>query len=129
MVSKSAYIMTNENINPFITHIQKHFKTWSTYKLSWLERVAGVKMVLLPKLIFVFLNAFLDILARTLNRIQSLLNKFIWDNKKPRRKFSITNKRLQNGGVAIPNIRKYYEASRRQHVMVEDDRMMIYFCY
>lgn len=103
--------MTDENINPIIAHIQERCKTWSTYKPFWLGRVAAVKMVLLPQLLFIFLNTLLDIPVKTLNKIQLILNKFIWDNRKPRIKFLITQKNLQNGGIGIPNIRKYYEAS------------------
>lgn len=45
------------------------------HKLSWLGRVAAVMMVLVPKLIFVFLNAILDISDVTLNKIQIIINK------------------------------------------------------
>lgn len=53
--------MVLENIDPIIKYMQARCKAWESYKLSRLGRVAVVKMVFLPKLIFVFLYAILDI--------------------------------------------------------------------
>lgn len=58
-------------------------------------------MVLLPKLIFVFLNAFLDITVKTLQKIQSILNTFVWVSKNPRMKLLTTEKEFRNGGIGI----------------------------
>lgn len=60
-------------------------------------------MILLPKLIFVLANVILDIPEILLNRIQTILNKFVWKSKRPRVRLSITKKKFQKGGVALPN--------------------------
>lgn len=63
-------------------------------------------MVLLPRLLFVFLTVNLDILESILNRMQSIFNNFIWNNKKPQLRMSVVHKKL-----LVPNIGKYYHAS------------------
>lgn len=50
-ISKSHEQMVVENINPIIKYIQDCCKIWGAYNISWLGRVAVVKMVLPPKLI------------------------------------------------------------------------------
>lgn len=43
-----------------------------------------IKMALLPKMTFLFLNAIIDISDKVLDGIQKVINKFIWANKEPR---------------------------------------------
>lgn len=76
-ISKSYHQMTNDNILLVIKHIQESCARWELLKFSWLGRLAAVKMVLLPKLIFIFLNAVLDIPSKLLRKIQTILNNFI----------------------------------------------------
>lgn len=80
-------------------------------------------MLLLPKLTFVFLNAILHISSTTLTKIQTLLNTFIWVGRGVghlRLWLSLAEKNLRDGGVAIPNIRKYYEAAMLSSCVVVD---------
>lgn len=93
-ISKNYNKMTTVNINPVITYIQECCDLWSSYKLSWLGKVAAVKMVLLPKLLFLFLNAFLDVPIKTLQKIRSIFSKFIWNSKKLRMKLSTVEKKV-----------------------------------
>lgn len=57
---------------------------WESHKLSWLGRVAAVKMILLPKIIFILTNALIDLPDKILNSILYLINKFIWGKQKAR---------------------------------------------
>lgn len=71
-----------------------------------------VKMVLIPKLIFVFFfNATLDLSDKFLNKIQGILIKFIWSNKKLRVRSKIIAKRLEKGGLAVANRGENYQAA------------------
>lgn len=67
-------------------------------------------MVLLPKVIFVFLNVILDIPRLVFNKLQSELNRFIWGRKRVRIKASILQ-RTEEGGMAVPSITMYYQAA------------------
>lgn len=66
-----------KNIIPLINHMQEKCRGWKSYPLSWMSRIAVIKMVLLPKLIFVLLNVILDLSNMILNKIQGIVNKFI----------------------------------------------------
>lgn len=78
---------------------------WENYKLSWFGRIAAVKMVQLPRLIFILLNASIDVPETTVNRNQAIINRFIWNRERPRLKLTMVEKNLQNDGIAIPNIK------------------------
>lgn len=58
-----------------------------------------------------FLNTLLDISEKEMDRIQNMINKFIWVDKKPRVNAWIMGLRPEHGGLAVPNIRKYYYAA------------------
>lgn len=50
IICKNHGQMVEHNMEPIIMYIQDHCKLWEAYKISWLGRVAAVKMTLLPKL-------------------------------------------------------------------------------
>lgn len=53
--------MVKQNVTPVINQIQEKCQRWTPYPLSWMGEIAAIKMVLLPKVLFVFLNIILDI--------------------------------------------------------------------
>lgn len=112
IIGKSYSQMTNENIIPIIRHMHDCCDKWELFKLSWLCRLAAIKMILLPKFIFVFLNAILDIFSKLLKKIQNIVNKFIGGGKKTRLRMSLVERTLQEGGITHSNKVKYYEAAQ-----------------
>lgn len=75
-------------------------------------KIAVIKTVLLPKILFVFLNANLQIPLANLNTMQAICNKFIWSYKRAHVRSHILEQRLEDGGLAMPNILKYYFAAK-----------------
>lgn len=78
-ICRSKEAIVKENIVPLINYIQEKCQLWNYYPLSWLGKIVAVKMVLLSKLVFVFLNMSLDLPDKILGKIQGILNKFhLW---------------------------------------------------
>lgn len=75
------------------------------------RKIVAVKMVLLSKLIFIFINMILDIVEKILCKIKGILNKFIWGGEKPRISFKTVESKFDKGGLAVPNVKKYYRAA------------------
>lgn len=57
-------------------------RTWSDNQLSWFERIQIVKAMILPKYLFLFWVAALDITPQLLNKWQRSLLNFVWSYKK-----------------------------------------------
>lgn len=77
-------------------------------------RIAAIKMVILPTFLFVFQNLIVKFDIRLLQQIQKAINNFIWNRKKPRIKISTFQqgtRRGGGGGVAVPNVKLYYQAA------------------
>lgn len=104
-ISRDNSRMLAENINPLI-YFGRKCQTWENCKLSWLVRTTAIKMILLPKLLFVFLNVILDISQALLNKFQTIINNFVWMNKKPRIWLARLEKSLVTGGLVIPKYNK-----------------------
>lgn len=110
-ICKTYEEMLKKNVMPIINQIQEKCRCWNSYPLSWMGRIAAVKMVVLPELIFVFLNVILEVSSLVLNRLQDMINRFVWGNKRARIKSRILEQGLEDGGLAIPSITKYYYAA------------------
>lgn len=103
--------MIMQNLIPIINQIQERCQQWSSYLLSWMGKIAAVKMVLLPKALFVFLNVILDIPSVLLNRLQNVLNKFLWGHKRAWIKANILEQSIEDRGLAVPSVIKHYHAA------------------
>lgn len=74
-------------------------------------RIAAVKMKIVSKLLLVFQNLIMHIPIGILNKIQNIMNKCIWNGKKPRLKNAILKLKPYQGGLEVPDITLYYHAA------------------
>lgn len=95
--------MGEENIFPIVKYFEEKCQLWKGYKLSSLGQIAAVKMILLPKLLFLFVNAIKDIPYALLSKLQLIVNNFVWNDKKPKVHFNMIVKSLSDDGLAMPN--------------------------
>lgn len=77
-ICRTNELLMQHNIIPLIGYIKQKCKSWETLKLSWLGRISAVKMVLLPKLVFLIGSAIFDIPEYLLNKMQA-----IWKSSPP----------------------------------------------
>lgn len=110
LVGKFHAEMLEGNIMSLITQIQEKCASWGVYSLSLFSRIAAIKMFLLPKILFVCLNAALTIPVKILNTFQDILNRFLWGYKRACIHSRILVQKLELGGLAVPDIAKYYYA-------------------
>uniref|UniRef100_A0A670KCX7 Reverse transcriptase domain-containing protein n=1 Tax=Podarcis muralis TaxID=64176 RepID=A0A670KCX7_PODMU len=121
VVKKIKYLgiwITNKNIDlyqnnyvPAWNKIKKDLEAWARLKLSFWGRISMVKMMLLPKFLYLFQT--LPILKGTKNfkEWQKAISRYVWEGKKPRIKFKLLTDATERGGFALPDMRLYYEAT------------------
>lgn len=86
--------------------------------MSWIARISLVKMFLLPKFIY-YCRVIPYLIPKSfLQKLQSLILNFIWDNKRSR-----VNKKLlfhsgSSGGVGVPNLEAYNFAAILEPALV-----------
>lgn len=98
------------NFPPLLTKIKTLLNTWQSGLHSWLGRCNILKMSILLKLLYLMQALPIHIPSRFFKQVQSTFTDFVWAGKKPR----LPNKLLvlpkSSGGLALPNIRAYYQA-------------------
>lgn len=83
---------------------------WASLPLSLVGRINLVKMVILPKFLYLFQHLPICMNKSFFNGFDGLLRSFLWGNKPARLKKSILQLPKAKGGLALPNFQQYYWA-------------------
>lgn len=73
--------MAQNNLTPLINSIRNLLANWIKLKLSWMGRVAAIKMVILPRFLFLFQNLLVKVPDLLLQKTQCIFNDFIWNGQ------------------------------------------------
>lgn len=105
------------NFPPLLQRVKILLDKWKSGLHSWLEHCNIVKMSILPKFLYLLQALPIRIPTTYLKQCQKLIFDFIWAYKKPwlRRSQLILPKR--QGGLAVPDIREYYQAIHLSRVV------------
>lgn len=75
--------------------------------LSWIARIPLVKMFLLTKFIYIS-RAIPDLIPNdSLDKLQAILLKYIWDNKRSRISKNLLFLDAASGGLGVPHLHSY----------------------
>lgn len=96
------------NFKALFVSIRTLLAKWKNYHISWLGRIASVKMAILPKILYYFM--ILSILVPTvhLRNLQADLQNSMWNYKHHRIGNSMLFEFRNDRGVAFPNLMQYY---------------------
>ena len=93
---------------------------WSVLPLDLGGRIRAIKMVILPRLLYLFLSLPVEIPLTQFREWDKHISRFIWDKKRPRGKFSTLQLPRERGGMSLPSLRDYYFAAQL--------RSLVYWC-
>uniref|UniRef100_A0A670J9A9 Reverse transcriptase domain-containing protein n=1 Tax=Podarcis muralis TaxID=64176 RepID=A0A670J9A9_PODMU len=99
------------NYTPVWKGLKKDMEGWARLKLSFWGRISMVKMMVLPKLLFLFQTIPIIKGTKDFNEWKKVITRYVWEGKKPRIKYKLLTETKERGGFALPDIRLYYEAA------------------
>lgn len=111
---KDLYLI---NYIPLLKKIKEELEHWKLLPISFLGRTNVIKMNVLPRFSYLFqsLPCYLD--KTFFKSVNKMLTSFIWKNSSPRIAFKTLTKSREKGGLAIPDLQRYYWAAQTKNII------------
>lgn len=93
---------------------KSNLEFWGTLPLSVAGRVALLKMVTLPRLLYYFRTLPVWIPASIFKQLQSMITGFLWAAGRRRVALKILIRPKSEGGLAVPDLETFYLAAQLQ---------------
>uniref|UniRef100_A0A803JPQ3 Reverse transcriptase domain-containing protein n=1 Tax=Xenopus tropicalis TaxID=8364 RepID=A0A803JPQ3_XENTR len=104
------------NLDPIMDSLSQVLKTWAKLPLTLWGRVNIIKMIYLPKFLYIFHNTPFTIPRSFFKKLNRTITSFIWANGTPRISWERLTATVENGGLALPHFYFYYLASQIYYI-------------
>lgn len=113
-IYKSQDDQIDGNIGIAVTALRSSVAFWTSLPLSTMGGVAISKMVVLPRLLYYFINLPVFIPLRIFTVLNTLLTTLIWGNQRKRISLSKLQLETHRGGLGAPDFKAYYYSGQFQ---------------
>lgn len=109
-VQKEPSCYLTDNVYPILQELTRCL-TWKSLHLTPVGRINLLKMTFLPKFLYVFKNTSVPIPNSFFQKLDQVINFFIWAGLTPRVAKTALQLPLSAGGLALPCFKQYYWAA------------------
>lgn len=102
---------------PLLQTIIRDLTKWASRLFSWFGRAAIIKMNILPRILYLLQTISIKIPPASFSTYRTTCITFVWGKLKPRLSYlRLTSPKLK-GGIGLPDIRKYQQASHLARII------------
>lgn len=115
-ITPMIYQLSKVNFIPLLDKICSDLIRWWDLPLSWLGRIAVVKMNLMPRLLYPLQMIPILLPNKRIKEFNGWFSSFTWKNWKLRLTFSKLQLSGASGGFELPDVRKYQLACQLRFI-------------
>lgn len=117
------------NYGPALDNLDNQITKWTRLPLSMMGRIALIKMIVLPRFLYLFNNIPIPLTEAFFQTLNSSLIRLTWGNKNPRIGWRYLTLPYARGGLGIPNFKLYYLVAQcsYSHVWYHPDHRIPYY--
>lgn len=116
-ISKNLNELFEINYCVLENKIRQDLNRWRLIPEGLRSRIEVIKMMVLPRFLFLFQALPLSISQAYLRKLNKILSNFIWNNRKERIAFKILLQHKEAGGLNVPNLQNYFYAAQIQTII------------
>lgn len=110
-LTKNQKHLFEANFTELVDGLKTDIEAWRTLPLSMIGRVNAIKMVVLPRFLYLFQNLPIPLNVSFFKKLDSIILPFVWGYKSHRISKAHLHKSVQSGGLGLPIFRYYYWAA------------------
>lgn len=112
--------------------IKQKIQIWARLPLGVVGRINLIKMVLLPKILYMIWHSPVYLILRHFKIMETLLKPFVWGNNRHKLLWHKLINPTDLAGLALPDLNMYYLASQRSQIFhsnkTDGKRFLFFLC-
>uniref|UniRef100_A0A8D0AP61 Reverse transcriptase domain-containing protein n=1 Tax=Sander lucioperca TaxID=283035 RepID=A0A8D0AP61_SANLU len=121
VIPKNPTLLYKLNYLNLLEKLKSNIETWRLLPLSMIGRVNAIKMVALPRFLYLFQNLPIFLPKAFFKQLDSIILPFVWGFKAHRISKKHITKPKSAGGLSLPVLRHYYWAANARALMYWQD--------
>lgn len=107
-LTKNLAQLYDVNYKQINRNIYDDLGRWGVLPLDLGSRIRTIKMNILPRLLYLFTALPVEVPLKQFREWDRHLSRFIWNNKRPRVRYSTLQLPGERGGMALPCLKDYF---------------------
>lgn len=116
-IPKDPKLLYKLNYNEFIQKLKGNIEKWKTLPLSMIGRINSIKMVSLPRFLYICQNLPIFLTLAFFKELDSIILSYVWNYKTHRISKIHLQKSRSEGGLGLPVFKHYYWAANVRALM------------